>query len=339
MLRVGVIGCGYWGAKHLRVLSTLPGIREVVAIDRDEFRLARARGVSPGIKTETDLERVLHRLDALVIATPAHTHAEIGRRAIEVGVSVLIEKPMATTLDDAEMLVSAAASAGRTLMVGHTFEYNPAVVALRRLIASGDLGDVYYIDTARLNLGLYQPDVNVIWDLAPHDVSIVNYLLDSTATSARAWAARYADSDREDVAYLQLEYPDRSASAQVHVSWLDPCKVRRVTVVGSKKMAVYNDLNADEPIRVYDKGLSLNPKGDDSRYPVSYRYGSVLAPYIEFEEPLLVEDRHFLECVMTGEQPRTDGHSGLAVVKTLAAANEAVETGVHVEVGRRPAVV
>jgi predicted dehydrogenase len=212
-------------------------------------------------------------------------------------------------------------------MVGHTFEHNAAVWKLREVIESGQLGEIYYIDTARLNLGLYQADVNVVWDLAPHDISIINHLLRAAPTSVQAWGSRHARFRQEDVAYLRLSYEDRSVQAQVHVSWLDPCKVRRVTVVGSRRMAVYDDLADDERLRIYDKGVVAAEQGDVRNRPMSYRYGGISAPYIQLHEPLAVQDQHFVECVATGRRPYTDGEDGLAVVQVLEAASQSLHRG------------
>jgi len=249
----------------------------------------------------------------------------VALEAIQAGKHVLVEKPLAPTTADARQLIDAASAAGVTLMVGHTFEYNPAVWKLRELVRNRELGDLYYLDSARLNLGLYQNDVNVILDLAPHDVSIINHVLGTKPIAVQAWASRHAHRRFEDVAYLRLFYDgsfdDRGLSANIHVSWLDPCKVRRVTAVGSKKMAVYDDLATEERIRILDKGVSPGTGGDDmTQPPMSYRYGDIVVPFIAPDEPLAVQDQHFIECVSKGLTPLTDGANGLAVVEVLEAA-------------------
>jgi predicted dehydrogenase len=233
---------------------------------------------------------------------------------------VLVEKPLAPSSLDASRLVAAAEDAGTILMVGHTFEYNSAVWKMREIITSGLLGHLYYIDSARLNLGLYQGDVNVIWDLAPHDVSIVNYLVGEQPDSVEAWASRHAHARLEDVAFLRLHYSARKVEANIHVSWLDPHKVRRVTAVGSEKMAVFNDMSADERIRVHDKGVVFSATEEVSQPPATYRYGDITAPYVDFREPLRVQDGHFMSCIQTNSTPLTDGRNGLAVVRILEAA-------------------
>jgi predicted dehydrogenase len=326
-VRVGVVGCGYWGAKHVRVLQQIPTVEEVIAIDQRPERHAAIAPPGSGVITFPDLDSALRYVDAVVIATPPRDHAALALQALTAGKHVLVEKPMTTSSASAQRLIEAAAERRLTLMVGHTFEYNAAVWKLRELVESGELGDIYYIHSARLNLGLYQTDINVVWDLAPHDLSIINYLLRETPTSVQAWGANHAGLYQEDVAYLRLTYGEQRLRAQVHVSWLDPCKVRQVTVVGSQRMAVYNDLLDEERIRVYDKGIVAARQGDPRNPPMSYRYGGIYAPFIPLQEPLSVQDEHFVDCVLTGRRPRTDGESGLAVVQILEAADESLQHG------------
>lgn len=326
-MNIGVLGCGYWGSKHVRVLSQLPGVTEVTAIDQREERLTALGNAFPGLSTARHLGEA-GDLDAVVLATPPHTHAALATQLLEAGIHVLVEKPLALSTRDAHALHALARERGKTLMVGHTFEYNAAVTALRGLITSGELGDVLYIDTARLNLGLYQSRTNVIWDLAPHDVSIINHLLGDVPTRVAAWGSRHRHPELEDVAYLKLEYANSDVTAQIHVSWLDPQKVRRVTVVGDRKMAVYNDLAPEERLRVYDKGVGSPSDGDGMHaQALTYRYGGIQSPYIDFKEPLAVEDEHFVACISTGACPLTDGANGLAVVQTLEAAQLSLEEG------------
>jgi predicted dehydrogenase len=323
-LRIALVGCGYWGSKHVRVLHGADGVDELVLVDSREDRmrsLARSYKIS---RCYPALGPALKHIDAVVVATPPSTHVPLGLAAIRAGKHVLVEKPLAPTSAGARTLVNAAADAGVVLMVGHTFEYNPAVRKLAELVRSKELGDLYYIDSARLNLGLYQNDVNVILDLAPHDVSIINYVLGRKPVAAQAWASRHAHR-LEDVAYLRLYYDDcfdgGGLSANIHVSWLDPCKVRRITTVGSKKMAVYDDLAAEDRIRILDKGVCPPPEGDDlTQPPMSYRYGDIVVPFVSPDEPLAVQDRHFIECIATSARPLSDGEDGLSVVEALEAA-------------------
>lgn len=324
-IRIALVGCGYWGSKHARVLQSTERVAEVVLVDSREDRLQNLVQTYKTARCYPSLRPVLPYVDAVVVATPPRMHVAVALAAIQAGKHVLVEKPLAPTSADARALVSAAATQGVVLMVGHTFEYNPAVRKLRDLVQSQELGELYYIDSARLNLGLYQNDVNVIFDLAPHDISIINYVLCRKPVAAAAWACRHAHQQLEDVAYLRMFYDDSfvdcGMSANIHVSWLDPCKVRRVTVVGSKKMAVYDDLAVDEQIRVLDKGVSPPSAGDDlTQPPMSYRYGDIVVPFVSPEEPLSVQDRHFIDCIENGARPLTDGENGLAVVEALEAA-------------------
>lgn len=317
-LVIGVLGYGYWGSKHARVLNSITGVH-VVIIENQIDRLAAAAETFPSATCMADLDRALELLDGAIIATAASTHGALATRCLEAGVHVMVEKPLTTSTAEARALITKAGERGLVLMAGHTFEYNAAVHKLRELITSGALGEIRYIDTARLNLGVYQSDVNVMWDLAPHDISIVNYLLGSRPAHVSAWARSHLPTQVEDVAYIQLEYDDPDTRAYVHVSWLDPRKVRRVTVVGSEKMAVYNDVDPNEPIRVYDMGVDDSQCVHPDR-PVSYRVGDIFSPRVSGPEPLLVEDEHFIDCILHTSVPGSDGASGLAVVAAIEAA-------------------
>jgi len=324
-IRVGIVGVGYWGSKQLRVMQSAPGVERVVAIDARLPLLSGLAHLLSSGRGYLSLRDALPHVDAVVIATPPATHVPLGLEAIRAGKHVLIEKPLATTAAGAIELVEAAKDAGVTLMVGHTFEYNGAVWMLRELVQSGDLGDLYYLDSARLNLGLYQADVNVVFDLAPHDISIANHVLGCAPTSVQAWGARHVDPRFEDVAHLSLAYDDIGVQAHIHVSWLDPRKVRQLTAVGSKKMAVYDDTAAEERIRVHDKAALRAADGTSPSGHVSYHRGPITSPVVQFDEPLAVQAAHFVECVTTGLQPRTDGANGLAVVQVIEAAQLSLE--------------
>jgi predicted dehydrogenase len=338
-VHVAVVGYGYWGSKHVRVLNDMPDV-VVSVVDSNAERRREAMVYRPSGKICADLESVLDRVDAVLVATPPATHTEIGLRALNAGKHVLIEKPLATTVADAEKLVAVAADNDVQLMVGHTFEYNPAVRRLREIIRAGELGRVLSIDTARLSLGLFRADVNVIWDLAPHDISITSYLLDELPVSVSVWAQRNIGPWTEDVAHLRLEFP--TTHAFVHVSWLNPNKVRRTTVVGERQMAVFDDMSDNERIRIYDIGV--DPRTIDSPHmahemPVSYRTGDIISPFVQHREPLSVQDREFIDAIQTGVRPLTPGERGLDIVRVLAASDVSLATGKPARVQPRLHVV
>ncbi len=339
MVRVGVIGCGYWGSKHVRVLSSLPGVSSVVAVDRDESRRLEmtARYANAAF---ADLSGALAHVDAVIVAVPPSLHRDVAAEAIAAGKHVLVEKPLATTSEDARELVQMAADAGVVLMVGHTFEFSAALIELRRRIAEGDLGSVRYIDAAWLNLGLYQNDINVVWDLAPHGISVCNYLLDAYPSHVGAWGSSHGNGGKhEDVAVLQLHYDQPDVTAYIRVSWLDPAKVRRVTAVGTRRMAVFNDLAHAEPLRIYDRGVDTNAETDYSASTLTYRYGEIVSPHIAGSEPLTQELTSFLEAAQTGLVTRAGGSNGLAVVEALEAADRAMASGTIVRVDSVPATI
>jgi predicted dehydrogenase len=328
---IGVVGAGYWGPKHIRAFSELPGACVAMVADVDRMRLAGLRLQYRGIRTTTRFDDLLAapEVDAVVVATPASTHAGLVREALSAGKHVLVEKPFTLSSADGDELVRLAFGTARVLMVGHTFLYNPAVRVLRDLVRRGTLGDIYYAHAQRLNLGLFQRDINVIWDLAPHDVSILMYVLGSEAVDVRADGGAYVQPGIEDVAHLQLVFPDR-VQAQIHVSWLDPNKVRRITVVGSRRMAVYDDVETIEKIRVYDKGVDAPPHTDTfGEFQLSYRYGDITIPHLPGTEPLRLECEHFLECIQNGTPPLTDGQHGVSVVRVLEGAQASISHGGH----------
>jgi predicted dehydrogenase len=327
-VHVAVVGYGYWGSKHVRVLSSMPDVA-VTVVDSDVGRLREAAAHYPAVESTAErIDHVLDRVDAVLVATPPASHVDVAMRALTAGKHVLVEKPLATSVEDAEALVNAAAANNVLLVVGHTFEYNAAVRQLRDIIRSGELGRVLYIDSARLSLGLYQRDVNVIWDLAPHDISITSFLLDELPIAASVWAQRNIGPWREDVAYLRLDFP--TTHAFVHVSWLNPNKVRRTTVVGERRMAIYDDMSDNERIRIYDIGV--DPAEIDNPHlahemPVTYRTGDIISPFVPFREPLMVQDEEFVECIRTGLPSTTPGERGLDIVRVLAATDVALATG------------
>jgi len=334
-VRVGVIGGGHWGPKLARNFQDLPVTRLLAIAEVDPARRASLAERFPAAAVVADHRELLAMdLEAVAVATPASTHHALGLDALAAGMHVLVEKPLACSVGQADDLVSAARQAGRTLMVGHTFEYNPAVELLSRLHAASELGRLYYVHAARLNLGLFQPDINVIWDLAPHDVSILLAILGEMPCSVRAHGHAYVRPPVEDVAWLAMKFPS-GVSAHVHVSWLDPCKTRRVTLVGDRKMAVYDDVASLDKVLIYDRGVDRPPYTDTyGEFQLSYRYGDVHAPRLAWEEPLRRECAHFADCVRSGRAPRSDGDAGRRVVLVLEAASVSLQRdGAPVSVG------
>jgi predicted dehydrogenase len=327
-LKVGVIGYGYWGPNLSRNFYELPSSDLVVVADMKEERLNQAKSRYPQLIVKKNYKDIFDlTLDAVVVSTPPATHYAITKDCLEHNLHVLVEKPMTLKSSDAEELIELAASKNLTLMVGHTFEYNSAVHALKKYIDSGELGDIYYIDAARLNLGLFQRDLNVLWDLAPHDISILLYLVGQNPISVSAQGMPCIYQNVYDVAYLNLLFPNK-ISAHVHVSWLDPCKVRRITVVGSKKMIVYNDIENEQKLKIYDKGVDA-PEYPNSfgEFQYSYRSGDITIPRIAFSEPLRQECQHFVDCIINHSEPCSCGRDGLAVVKILEAAQLSLTNG------------
>jgi predicted dehydrogenase len=328
MINVGIVGCGYWGAKHVRNFHEIAEANLKIVCDVDENRLRHVRGQYGYVDTTGNFGDLLKDdIDAIVVATPVNSHYCLAREALLHDKHVLIEKPITASSRQALELIDIAEQRNKVLMVGHTYEYHPAVDFLRRLIESGELGRVYYIDAARLNLGLFRPDVNVIWDLAPHDTSIVLSLLGEEPVAVSARGSGYVDTSVHDVAYMELRFPG-DMMAHIHVSWLDPCKVRQITIVGSKKMVIYDDVSDSEKIRIYDKGLAVPAEDNEfATWPPRYRYGDVTIPYISNAEPLKLECSHFLQCITEGIEPKSDGWSGLRVVSILEVANNSLING------------
>ena len=319
-IRFGVIGWGYWGPKIARNLDSLPHAMVAMVADMDARRLTALAVNQPWVQTTTHIEDIFRSdVDAIVIATPVSTHFQLAREALLHGKHVLVEKPLTASVSEAEELVALAQERQRVLMVGHTFVYNPAVNELRKLVQSGELGKIYCIEAERVNLGLFRNDINVIWDLAPHDISILLYLLDKQPERIKVQAHAHVQPRIEDVAHLDLEFAD-GMNAHVHASWLHPCKIRRVTVIGDARMVVYDDTNPAEMIKVYNKGADVHADP-----VVSYRYGEITIPHIDWIEPLHLECEDFANAIRTGTKPRASGEAGLEVVKVLAAAQAALE--------------
>jgi predicted dehydrogenase len=319
-LRFGVIGWGYWGPKIARNLNTLPNGMVTMVVDVDAHRLEPLSINQPWLQTTTHVEDVFRSdVDGVIIATPVRSHYQLAREALLHGKHVLVEKPLTADVAEAEELVALAREHQRILMVGHTFEYSPAVNELRKLVQGGDLGKIYCIEAERVNLGLFRSDINVIWDLAPHDISILLYLLGKKPEQIKVQAHAHLQSHIHDVAHIDLGYAD-GLTAHIHVSWLHPCKIRRVTVIGDARMAVYDDTNPVEMVKIYNKGADVHADP-----VVSYRYGAITIPHIDWVEPLRLECEDFANAIRHGTLPRAHGGVGLEVVRILAQVQAALE--------------
>lgn len=333
-IKVGVIGCGYWGPNLIRNYVEINSSEVVIVADLKPERLSHIKALYPQVIITNNYQDFYNQhLDAVVIATPPATHYPLAKEFLERGYHVFVEKPITLNSQHAEELIQISKKNDLVLMVGHTFEYNQAVATLKSLIDSGELGQIYYVDAARLNLGLYQSDSNVLWDLAPHDISILLYLLGRPPISVSAHGMPCVSEGIHDIAYMNLCFPD-NILGHIHVSWLDPCKVRRVTVVGSKKMVVYNDIESLEKVRIYDKGVEKPPYTNTfGDFNFSYHYGDIVIPNIRFSEPLKRECQHFLDCITNHTEPLSNGESGLRVVKIIEAAqNSLANNGKYQEV-------
>jgi len=328
VLNIGVIGYGYWGPKLVRNFQEIPATRVTMVADLDIARLTQVRRAYPDIAvTRGYLELLASDVDAVAVATPVSTHFPIGRDCLRYGKHVLIEKPFVRNRAEGQALIDLAAERELVLMVGHTFEYNPAVEMLKEIVASGELGRVYYVHASRTNLGIFQKDINVLWDLAPHDISILLYVLGLEPLNVSACGEAYVQPGIHDVARLTVNFTDR-VQAHIHVSWLDPCKIRRMTIVGDKKMVVYDDVEMLEKIKIYNKGVERPEHTDNyGEFQLSYRYGNIIIPRIPPHEPLKVECTHFADCILHGRRPRSDGEVGLKVVKILESAEESLLNG------------
>lgn len=357
-VKVGVVGAGYWGPNLIRNFADLPGTPLAAICDLRPEQLTGLRERYPWVRCYADYEALLADadIDAVAIATPAQTHHALARQALQMGKHVLVEKPLATSTPACRELIRLAEAAGRTLMVGHTFLYNDGLAAVKHYLDGGELGEVLYLYSRRLSLGQVRQDINVVWNLAPHDVSIMLHLLGARPARVSARGLRLLGDGLEDVAFLHLEFPAGQV-AHVHVSWLDPHKVREVVVVGTRKMIVYDDVDLDHVVRIYDKGVDRVSSGDgrgyhgtadDGRRAVTgarpahdprersdsfgefqllLRTGDLLVPKIRFTEPLRKECAHFVACAATGARPLTDGYNGLQVVRVLEAADESMRAG------------
>jgi predicted dehydrogenase len=323
-VRIGLIGYGYWGPNLIRNFSTCPLTEMVAVCDANPARRAAVSRAYAGLATVASVDELLELpLDAVAIATPVSTHFPLAMRCLDAGKDVLVEKPLTGTLREAQTLTETAARLGRVLMVDHTYLFSNPVRRMKQLVESGELGDLHYVDSVRINLGLFQNDVNVIWDLAPHDLSIVEHLLGTPARSISAWGCAHANPEIEDIAYVNVDYGERLL-ANFHVNWLSPVKVRQMIVAGSKKSMIFNELNPSEPLKVYDRGIELSAAEDQERLRVGYRTGDMWSPHIEPGEALQAMVTHFAECVRGRTEPISDGRMGVRVVRLLEAATRSI---------------
>jgi len=329
-VRIGVVGLGYWGPNLVRVLHELESAQVVAVCDIDTDATTKISRRYPAVELMS-FEQLLASddIDAVAIVTPVSTHFELAVEALEAGKHVFVEKPMAGSVEEAERLVAVAEERGLTLMPGHTFLYSPPVNVVRDLIQNGDLGEIYFVSTSRVNLGLHQSDSSVIWDLGPHDFSILRYWLGEKPSAVSAISRSCIIEGIPDVAFVSMSYPSGTI-AHAEFSWLAPSKLRRTAVVGSQKMVVYDD-TSNEPVRVFDSGVSLPDPGSFGEYKLSYRTGDIVSPAIAATEPLSLEMADFCHAVLTGDAPRSSARLGLDVVETIEAAEASVRALVHLE--------
>jgi len=328
MISTAVIGCGYWGPNLIRNFMACPETNLAWACDLDPERLTRVLAPFPSVQKTTDIQKILNddTVEAVAIATPVGTHYPLAKAALEKGKHVLLEKPLAASVAQGSTLVELAAQKGLRLMCDHTFCYTGAVRKIKQIIDAGELGEVLYFDSIRINLGLFQSDVNVIWDLATHDLAIVDFLFPEKPLQVSAHGVAHAGNSIENIAYVTLTYPGNFI-AHFHVNWLSPVKIRKTIIGGSKKMIEWNDLVPAEKIKVYDKGIELNSTEQDqkSRLMVSYRSGDIHSPQIDGTEALLLVAKEFADCITENRQPLTDGESALRVLRVLEAAERSIK--------------
>jgi len=325
-IRIGVVGAGGWGKNLVRNFAGARGGRLSYCCDLNEETLRRLGPLHPEVRMTTRVEEVIEAkdVDAVVVATDAITHYAMARRALEAGKHVYVEKPLALVAREAREIVALAAEKDLRLMVGHLLLFHPAVEKLEALIDAGELGDIHYMYTQRLNLGVVRKDESAWWSLAPHDVSVVLHLFDAEPETVSARGESYLRANVQDVVFVNLHFSDRRM-AQIHVSWLDPHKMRKMTIVGSKKMVVFDDMEAAEKIKIYDKGADVSPGFASYDESITLRQGDIHIPRVDMIEPLARECQHFVDCIANGSTPRTSGEDGLRVVRVLEAAQHSLQ--------------
>jgi len=323
MINIAVAGCGYWGPNLIRNFKVLPECEVPLVCDTDPNRLAYIRSLYPDTKTTTDFSAIIEdpTINAVAISTPVRTHFEMAQQSLMAGKHTFIEKPMVSSVREGVELIHLSQKYHLTLMVGHTFIYSPQVRKIKEIISSGELGEINYVSARRLNLGLFQKDINVAWDLAPHDISIILYVLGEMPLSVNCQGKAHVTPDIEDVTSMTLNFSN-GGFATIQSSWLDPNKVRDMTFVGSHKMLLYDDLQPMEKIKIYDKRVEAPPHYDTfAEFHYSYHYGDMYAPYIKQFEPLRAECSHFLDCIRSGDLPESNGYEALKVISILEAAS------------------
>lgn len=325
---IGVVGAGYWGPNLIRNFFQLPTAQLKWCADLDRDKLTRMQALYPGVSVTTDYEDLLNDtdLDAIVLAVPARAHYDMARRALLAGKHVFVEKPLAMSSFEARDLIQLAENQRRVLMVGHVFEYNPAVLYIKKLLEDRVIGQLYYMYSNRINLGRIQTDINALWSIAPHDISIMLFLVGAMPETVSARGGMYLNGEVEDVVFLTMTFPG-NVLAHVQASWLDPSKVRRMTLVGSEKMVVYDDVADEGKVKIYDKGVYRKSSDLYGEFQYKVHSGDIYIPKIDMVEPLRNECAHFVECMQEHRAPRTDGYSGLRVVQVLEAAQRSLEQG------------
>lgn len=325
-VQVAVVGAGEWGKNHVRTFARLRGARLASICDLDEAKLAAVRSEYPGVATTASYEEVLRddSVEAVVIASFASQHFDQAWRALAAGKHVLVEKPMTLRPEEAEELIRLADRSGRCLMVGHLLLYHPAVAKMKELITTQEVGELFYLYSQRLNLGRVRKDENALWSFGPHDVAVAIHLFETEPEVVTAKGEAFLQTGVVDVVFVTLHFPRRKM-AHIHLSWLDPHKTRRTTIVGSKKMVVFDDMEPTDKVRIYDKGVDVRPQAVSYEDYLHVRFGDVLIPHIGSTEPLRLECQHFLDCIRTGAKPRSDGRHGLQVIRVLAAAQKSLD--------------
>lgn len=328
MVKIGIIGYGYWGPNIARNVYSTDGIELVAICDKSEERRNIAAKQYAGVKIYSDPKKLIlsEEINTVAVVTPVYTHYELGKQVLESGKNLFIEKPFVSNVAQGDELINIALKRDLMIMVDHTFLFTGAVRKMREIIEAGELGDLFFFDSVRVNLGLFQHDINVIWDLAPHDISIMDYVTGKNPTAVSAIGARHFQTKFEDIAYLTVHFPD-DFLAHFHCNWLTPVKIRKTLISGSKRMLVWDDLLADEKVKVYDKGVEIKSVDGIYNLLISYRSGDMYAPKTDNREALGLEMEYFVQCVEDKKQPFNNGELGLRVVKVLEAADKSLKSG------------